>query len=38
MRKVGFIEGTRVDLDGQVRARGSGIAIPTPLRTLPTTS
>jgi uncharacterized protein (TIGR00369 family) len=29
-RKVGFIEGTLLDLDGQVLARGSGIAIPTP--------
>lgn len=29
-RRVGFIEGTLLDLDGQVLARGSGIAIPTP--------
>ena len=29
-RKVGFIEGTLLDLDGQVLARASGIAIPTP--------
>jgi uncharacterized protein (TIGR00369 family) len=29
-RKAGFIEGTLLDLDGQVLARGSGIAIPTP--------
>jgi uncharacterized protein (TIGR00369 family) len=29
-RKVGFIEGTLFDLDGQVLARASGTAIPTP--------
>jgi uncharacterized protein (TIGR00369 family) len=29
-RKVGFIEGTRFDLDGQVLARWSGTAVPTP--------
>lgn len=29
-RKVGFVEGTLLDLGGQVLARGSGTAIPTP--------
>ena len=29
-RKVGFIEGTLIDLDGVVLARGSGTAVPTP--------
>jgi acyl-coenzyme A thioesterase PaaI-like protein len=29
-RKVGFIEGTLFGLDGQVLARASGTAIPTP--------
>ena len=29
-RKVGFIEGTLVDADGRVLARGTGTAIPTP--------
>jgi uncharacterized protein (TIGR00369 family) len=29
-RKVGFIEGTLFDVDGQIVARGSGTAIPTP--------
>ncbi len=36
-RKVGFIEGTLYDLDGQVLARGSGTAIPTPFPATPTT-
>ena len=29
-RKVGFIEGTLIDLGGVVLARGSGTAVPTP--------
>jgi len=29
-RKVGFIEGTLSDVGGQIVARGSGTAIPTP--------
>ena len=36
-RKVGFIEGTLIDLDGVVLARGSGTAVPTPFPDVSTT-
>jgi uncharacterized protein (TIGR00369 family) len=36
-RKVGFIEGTLFSLDGQVLARASGTAIPTPFPDTDTT-